>query len=137
MTTGRLLARRANGLVSSFRAAATAAAAAGGRQPWVDCQGPQRQRRLSSRYFSSISATPDEGLVFTGEAPSDYDGSAVVYPNVISAEDEATILQDLQAIFGRYVQDFASTRWSLATQGSPSLFVSTYTHAFPPSYCCV
>lgn len=40
-------------------------------------------------------------FVFTDKAPPGYDGSAVVYSEVISKEEESNILDDLKQIFRR------------------------------------
>ena len=41
--------------------------------------------------------------MFADKAPPGYDGSAVVYSEVITEEEESTVLLDLKEIFKRYV----------------------------------
>ena len=56
--------------------------------------------RLVQKFCLSTAAKEDH-LVFADKTPPGYDGSAAVYSEVISEEEESTILMDLKQIFQR------------------------------------
>lgn len=51
----------------------------------------------------TVASIPRPELVYTANAPAGYDNSATVYSNVITEQEESTILQDLKQIFRRWV----------------------------------
>lgn len=55
----------------------------------------------SRRHSSMTTAERRDDLVYAQEAPVGYDGSAVVYSNVISEAEEEALRHDLQQIFRR------------------------------------
>lgn len=69
---------------------------------FVSAKGGVHRYRLCQAVarFSSV-AHRDDNLVYAEHAPVGYDGSAAVYQNVITKEEELKILEDLKTIFRR------------------------------------
>lgn len=58
---------------------------------------------LACRRQLTSHSSVDTCLVYAEQAPPGYDASAVVYPHMISTQEEATLLADLKEIFRRCV----------------------------------
>lgn len=66
---------------------------------------PSGRSWIQKYCFSTVAPKKEKAdrFVYADGAPPGYDGSAVVYGEVITEEEESTILLDLKRLFQRYV----------------------------------